>query len=174
MNTTRGLVNWSAWIAVFTAIYCVLYVLSPLGKYGLMWATFVALPIYFITGAPRKEFWNFFLCYPIGVGWGIVYLWLIDVLSGVMEPNLGFTLGVLIVTFVLVAIHLAFLRNTPLNKVPAVFGGISTCFSTGGTNAVPLIITLLLGCSLAVLLAYGGELLTEDGRWKLFAKNKKI
>jgi hypothetical protein len=80
-----------------------------------------------------------------------------------------------VVCFVLTAaccaIHMIITPNTVFNKLPAMFGGISSVFSTWGEHMVPLMITLVLGSTLALLCAEGTKLLTPEGRWKFLSKN---
>ena len=67
--TNRGKINWSIWIGVWTGIYVLLYLLSPLGKYGIVWCTFIALPIFFNGGAARKDYIPQMISSIIGVAW---------------------------------------------------------------------------------------------------------
>ena len=63
----RGKINWAIWIAVFSAIYCSLYELT-IGPYTSMevcpgeqivYATFTSLPIFFLAGAKREDFFTY-------------------------------------------------------------------------------------------------------------------
>ncbi len=169
--TKRFLFNWCVWIGLATGVYVVLYILSPLNDYGVVYATFVALPIYFISGAKRGEYLNFAFSGVTGVAWGWLYLQGIFWMLGLGFSNIvsqGLVCG--IVTVICCAFHFIVTPNTPFNKLPAMFGGIAVAFSTGGTKIVPLMITLVLGATLALICNEGTNLLTEDGRWKFFAK----
>ena len=54
-----------------------------------------------------------------------------------------------ILTFLLLFVHLKFLRNTWLNKIPSVFAGITTVF-IGGINHIALCgLPTFMGISLA-------------------------
>ena len=170
--TAKGKINWSIWIGVWTGIYVLLYLLSPLGQYGIIWCTFIALPIYFNGGAARKDYIPQMICSCVGVLWGLAMLAVASALSmtGAAVSN-AISCGLLTITCCFMMI---FKDNTMLNKVPAMFGGISACFSQGGQNVIPLMITLCLGVSLGLLCNEGLNFLTEDGSWTLPRKKQKV
>lgn len=61
------------------------------------------------------------------------------------------TVSELILTFLLLFVHLKFLRNTWLNKIPMVFAGITTVF-IGGIDHIALSgLSTFMGISMAVL-----------------------
>ena len=61
------------------------------------------------------------------------------------------TVSELILTFLLLFVHLKFLRNTWLNKIPMVFEGITTVF-IGGIDRIALSgLSTFMGISMAVL-----------------------
>lgn len=163
----RFLINWSIWIGIATGIYTALYLISPLAQYGVVYATFIALPIYFIAGAKRNEYLNFTLSNVIGVLWGALYIagitWLSDLGLNTILAN---ALPCGVITIVLCAIHFILTPNTFFNKAPAMFAGIAAVFSTGGEKLIPLMITLVLGSTLALICNEGTNFLTEEGRWK--------
>lgn len=162
---------WSVWIGLWTGIYVLLYLLSPLGQYGFIWVTFIALPIFFNGGAARKDYIPQMICSCIGVLWGVVMFAGADFLMGMLGMGgagaNGISCGLFTVTCCMMMI---FKDNTKLNKVPAMFGGISACFSQGAEpdRLIPLMITLCLGVSLGLLCNEGGPLCI-----KLAEKNKK-
>ena len=80
--TVKGKINWSIWIGVWTGIYVLLYLLSPLGKYGIIWCTFIALPIYFNGGAARKDYVPQMASSCIGVIWGLIMIWGTGLVAG--------------------------------------------------------------------------------------------
>ncbi len=169
--TKRFLWNWCVWIGLATGVYTALYILSPLSKYGVVYATFVALPIFFISGAERKEWKNFAASNICGVAWGWVYIFLIGwCISKGMESTLANALVCGVVTVVCCAFHFIVTPNTVFCRLPAMFGGIAVAFSTGATKIVPLMITLVLGTTLALICQEGTHLLTEDGHWKFLQK----
>ena len=65
--TKRYLFNWCVWIGLATGVYSAIYLLTPLKNYGVIYATFIALPIYFISGAKREEYFNFTISNITGV-----------------------------------------------------------------------------------------------------------
>ncbi|MCC8152043.1 MAG: DUF1097 domain-containing protein [Lachnospiraceae bacterium] len=166
--TVRGKINWSIWIGVWTGIYVLLYMLSPLGQYGFIWITFIALPIFFNGGAARKDYFSQMISSCIGVVWGLIMLAGASALSitGAAGSN-ALSCGIFTVTCCLMMI---FKDNTKINKVPAMFGGISACFSQGGEHIVGVMITLCLGVSLGLLCNEGMNFIAEDGRWRWSVK----
>jgi hypothetical protein len=167
MMNKRYLFNWTVWISVWAAVYVFFYVISPLGQYGVVYGTFVALPIYFTAGAKKEEFWHYSGSFVAGVAWGLVFLQAIGfLLKQGLSPSLTQTFVVGGLTFVCVAFHFIVTAKTILNKIPAMFGGIAVTFSTGGKHAIPIMITLVLGVALGLLCQYGTKFLADDGRWR--------
>ena len=174
--TNRFKFNWCVWIALWTGIYSGVYLLiPPLANSGVIFVTFIALPIFFISGANRKEYPNFAIGNVTGVLWGMFYILLINFLSGDavgMDGVLATALVCLVITLVCCAFHMIVTPNTVFNKLPAMFGGIAAAFSQWGENIIPLMITLVCGTTLALIMSEGMKLLDEEGRWK-FLKMKQ-
>lgn len=170
----RFLFNWCVWIGLATGVYVALYILSPLNDYGVVYATFVALPIYFISGAKRNEYLNFAVSGVTGVAWGWLYIFAIGWMLSLGISNIVAQASVCtVLTIVCCAFHFIVTPKTFFNKLPAMFGGIAVAFSTGGTKIIPLMITLVLGTTLALICNEGTHLLTEDGYWKFLAGTPK-
>ncbi len=169
----RYLFNWAVWIGVASGIYCFLYTLTPLNDYGVMCATFTALPIFFTAGASRKEYFNYACSNIMGVIWGVIYLVVITAILPYVGAALANGLGVGILTIICCSIHFIPTGATWINKPAAMFGAISCTFWVGGdkTKLIPLIITLILGVTLGLICQEGTNFLTEDGHWTL--PNKK-
>lgn len=147
-------------MGAFTFIYCFIYVLTPLYKEGLMWMTFVALPIYLNGGAAKKEFPNYLCSMVVGIGWGLVCLWGLNVLSFMPEAvAMGLVCGG--VTTICCIIHFIATPNIWINKIPMMFGAISMTFSQGGENLPYVIITLAAGLTLGMVCGLGPDLLKE-------------
>ena len=169
--TNKYLFNWCVWIGLATGVYTALYMLSPLSQYGVVYATFVALPIYFISGAKKEEYFNFISSNVVGVLWGWLYLTLIVWMIGLGVNDIVSNAVVCgVITVICCAFHFICTPKTPFNKLPAMFGGIAVCFSTGGAKIVPLMITLVLGSTLALICQEGTRLLNDDGSWKFLSK----
>lgn len=172
--TKRFLWNWSVWIGLVSGIYVFLYVISPLYEYGVMYATFTALPIFFTAGASRKEYFNYAASNVAGVAWALIYLACIGLLAGWgLSDALSQGLSVFVCTVACCAIHFVPLGKTWLNKPAAMFGAISATFSTGGARWGALILTLVLGVTMALICNEGANLLTADGRWKFLCGKQK-
>lgn len=135
-----------------------------------MYATFTALPIFFTAGATRKEYFNYAVSNVVGVGWGLGYIACITFLAGLgLTAAVSQAVTVFACTVACCFIHFVPFGTTWLNKPAAMFGAISATFSTGGAKWEALIVTLLLGVTLALICNEGAKLLTEDGRWRFFA-----
>ena len=166
----KYVVNWGIWIGVWTGIYVFLYLMSPLAKYGVIWCTFIALPIYFNGGAQPKDYVSYVTSSICGVCWGLIFIFFIELFQKGGMGNVPATaLGCLIFT-ALCCLHMMVPDKGLLNKVPAMFGGISATFSQWGTNVVPVTATLCLGVTLALICGLGTKVLKEDGSWS-FGKN---
>lgn len=165
--TNRGLFNWTVWISAWSALYTLVYLLSPLSQYGVVYCTFVGLPIYFLSGAKKEEFFNYAVSFVTGVLWGWFYITVINWMCakfGLSGP-VSSAIAILVITIVCVGFHFIVTPNMLFNKVPAMFGGIAMMFSTGGTKVIPVSITLVLGVCLAYLCNLGLRILDSDGRW---------
>lgn len=152
----KAMFFWSIWIGVLTGIYVILYLISPLGDYGLIWMTFVALPIFFNGGAKRSDYLPQMVSSCVGVVWGLLMLWgagVIGILGGT------FSMAASVAFFTIWSCTLMILKDkTLINKVPAAFGGISTCFSQAGEHWPIIMLTLCLGVSLGLVCNEGGAL----------------
>lgn len=152
----KATVYWCIWIGVLTAIYVFLYLSSPLAQYGIIWVTFIALPIFFNGGAKREDYVPQMVSSCVGVCWGLIMLWFAGVI-GAVGGNLAMALSCGL--FTICSCTFMMLENKHLiNKVPAAFGGISSCFSQGGKNWWVIMITLCLGVTLGLLCNEGGPL----------------
>jgi hypothetical protein len=185
--TNKFLINWAIWIGVMSGIYCGFYVLSPLNQYNIIWMTFVALPIFFNGGAKVEDYVAFLFSIVIGVVWGIVYLFFIGKL-GFLGGALATAIGVGGLCVIQCAIHfIPPLCKTPFRVIPAMFGAISMTFSwafhPGGTGTaltgspvddfislLPVTLTLLGGCTLALICGLGTRFLTPEGNWTMPGK----
>jgi hypothetical protein len=154
------LIKWSVWMGVFTFIYCFIYVLLPIYKEGVMWMTFVALPIYLNGGAKKEEFPRYFCSMIAGIAWGLIYLKCINTLAalgmagGILEAlNMGLICGG--VTIICCIIHFVVTPKIWLNKIPMMFGAISMTFSQGGDLKRLPFIFCTLGGGLVLGLACG-------------------
>lgn len=193
----RGLINWSIWIGVVSGIYCAIYLLTVgaytgahvLPGYQIVYATFTALPIYFIAGAKREDFIPFIGSYLVGVVWAMIYLVIMDRLAPTGIPAwANIAIVVAVVCIVECAIHFCLPASLPFNKVPAHFGAISNSFwcsnmsiailggagasSVGGFynfTAFPILaLTLCTGALLGLICNEGLNFIDADtGRWKL-------
>lgn len=167
---TKYMVNWALWIGMMSGLYVFLYLLTPLAAYGVIWMTFVALPIYFNGGAKPEEYLSYVVSMAIGVVWGLIYLFLIGALieAGVNAVfSTAFVVGV--ICALQCAVHFTLTAKTPVKMVPIMFGAVSMCFSQGGANVVPVFLTLFGGLTLALVCGLGTRLLTEEGNWKFLS-----
>lgn len=170
--TTKYLVNWAIWIGALSGIYVFIYLQTPLAGYGVIWMTFVALPIYFTGGAKPEEYVSYVLSMLVGVAWGLFYLFCIGkLITAGMAPDIATALAVGVICAVQCAVHfIAPLGKTPLRVVPIMFGAVASCFSQGGENFIPISITLFGGVTLALLCGLGTRFLTPEGNWTLPGK----
>lgn len=169
--TRRFLVNWSCWIGFWSGVYIYFYLQTPLADKGVIWMTFVSLPIYFNGGASREEFINYLASVVVGVLWGLAYLHSIDFLVALgIEAKISTGLVIFVVTTAVCAVHFLLPKRLRMTAVPVMFGAISMMFSQGGQKVGPATLTLLGGVFLALLCNEGTKLLNQDGTWKFFNK----
>lgn len=171
--TSKFKLKWSLWIGVMAGIYVFLYSISPLAQYGVMPATFVALPIYFAAGAQKKDFFSFALSSAWGVLWGKGFLIVMGWLGAFITlPALSDAIVVCALTILCVIIHFFIPEKLFFCQVAACFGGIAVTLMQGGNNMIPLMITLALGVLLGLVCATGATFLTPEGKWASPAKVK--
>lgn len=160
--SAKNKVLWGIWIGLVTGIYTVLYLISPLGQYNLMWISFIALPIYFNAGAQRKDYAAYVVSDVVGVVWGLVFLWAIGAaIAANMSPVVATTIVVGAFTGICCIVHFFVPDKGLANKLPAMFGAIAATFSQNGENAVVIAITLVLGSTLALVCQEGTRFLKE-------------
>lgn len=168
--------NWGIWMGVVMGVYAFLYTLTPLSSYGVMWATFIAMPIFLTAGGKKEDLWTYICGGIVGVAWGYVFIQ-----AGVLCVNAGMSasvanfLSTLVVTIVCVWVHGILLANTFLNTLPPIFGGMAatiagSIFSDGQAYLLPLAATLVLGVLAGFACMYGLTLMNEDGSWKFLNK----
>lgn len=158
----KYLTLYSIWISLASAVYAAVYLSCPIGAYGLIWMTFVSLPIYFNAGAKAKEFPHYVCSMLAGIVWGIIFLWFVEVLSDLgLSVVIANALNLLIATTVCLVVHMVWLGDTWVGKVPMIFGALSMMFSQGGENIVPVIVTLFGGLILGVAISTGGAYLEK-------------
>lgn len=164
----KYLINWAIWIGGMSGIYVYVYLQTPLAQYGVIWMTFVALPIYFTGGAKPEDYFSYLLSMLLGVGWGVVYLFFIERTMALgLEADLATAVVVAALCALQCAIHFVPTANTPFRVVPIMFGAISMCFSQGGGNLGPIALTLFGGLTLALICGLGTRFLTSEGNWRL-------
>lgn len=173
--TKRGMLNWAIWIGVLAGIYCGIYASIPvLLSTGLMWTTFVALPIFFAMGAKRSDYFPSVFSLLAGVFWGVVTVWTVGLVGNQGVPiavNLALTVG--LITIVVCAIHLIPLGKTWLNRIPMIFGGWCITFVQGGQHLPIIIITMIAGITAGLACMEGTNLMNQDGTWKFFKRDNQ-
>jgi len=162
------LLTWSFWIGLVSGIYCLVYASTTIIDKNIIWMAFVALPIYFGSGAKIEEFPHFFSSILSGVVWGLIMLNFIGFLTGNgLSGPVSMFFVVTICTFICVFLHMVILAKTWLNQVPMIFGGLAMTFATGGTNLIYVIITMTSGLLMGVAISEGGKIIDK----MLSAKN---
>ena len=165
MVSKRYLWWFSFWIGLVSGVFCYIYALLPIVQENIIFASFVALPIFFGTsGAKLKEYPSYILCAVCGIIWGIIMLLSMGQLAslGVSGP-LQMLIVVGIETFAAVALHMVVLGNTILNKVPMVFGGLAMTFFCSMYKDIEVItlfnlaITMVGGLTMGIFISIGGE-----------------
>lgn len=169
MGTKRYLWWWSFWIGLVSGVFCFVYALLPIAKGNIIFASFVALPIYFGTsGAELKEYPSYILSMICGIIWGVIMLFSMGKLAllGVSGP-LQMLIIVGLLTFAAVALHMIVLGNTLVNKVPMIFGGLAMTFfcsmykDTGAATLIDLAITMAGGLTMGIAISIGGERMSK-------------
>lgn len=139
-----------------TFLYLVIYPLIVPESQNVVWAAFVAMPIYFIVGAKRGDFHRFFYSMFAGFFWAYMFLrppgWLLDLYGWNVSPSMTGSLVVLVVCAPFLLTHLVWLANsTWLNVCPMMFGTVASTFATGGQRPFGLAIALTLGMLVALV-----------------------
>lgn len=150
------------WMTVLSLIFCpltflylVIYPLIVPESQNVIWAAFVAMPIYFIVGAKKEEFHKFFYSMLAGFFWAYMFLrgggWVLNLLGWNVSPSMTSNLWILVVCAPFLLTHLVWLANcTWLGVCPMMFGVVATSFGTGGQRPFGLAIALTLGMLVAL------------------------
>jgi len=139
-----------------TFLYLMIYPLIVPESQNVVWAAFVAMPIYFIVGAKKEDFPKFFYSMFAGFFWAYMFLrpggWLLNLSGWNLSPFLTGNLVVLVVCAPFLLTHLVWLANsTWLNVCPMMFGVVATSFGTGGQRPIGLAVALTLGMLVALV-----------------------
>lgn len=164
--------NWGIWMGVVMGIYALVYTLTPLNPHGVMWATFIAMPIFLAGGGKKENILTNTVCGMLGVAWGVIFLKAGELVqSAGVNAALSNFIVTLVVTIVCVWVHGILLGKTPFNALPPVFGGMaatiaSSIFTPDGSQLVSLVITMVLGVLGGAACMAGLLLMKDDGSWK--------
>lgn len=104
-------------------------------------------------GAKKGEYKNYVCSLLTGYVWSLAYVFFPSFMEKTFHiPSFAaMTVSELILTFLLLFVHLKFLRNTWLNKIPMVFAGITTVF-IGSIDHIALRgLSTFMGISMAAL-----------------------
>ncbi|WAG68011.1 DUF1097 family protein [Clostridium estertheticum] len=127
------------------------------------------------AGAKRSEYINYSVSAVMGVIWGLIYVYVIAQVGETWPPiniNMLITTGIL--TFICCAFHFCVTGKMYINQVAMVFGGISSTLLQGGTKIPAIMITLVLGVTLALICQKGTKLLSENGKWRFFFQKTRL
>jgi hypothetical protein len=139
-----------------TFLYLVIYPLIVPESQNVVWAAFVAMPIYFIVGAKKEDFHRFFYSMFAGFFWAYMFLhgtgWLSSISGWNLSASMTGNLWILVVCAPFLLTHLVWVANsTWLNVCPMMFGTGASTFATGGQRPFGLAIALTLGMLVALV-----------------------
>ena len=120
---------------------------------GFLWCIYLGFSLTMAFGAKKGEYKNYVCSLLAGYVWSLAYVFFPSFMEKTFHiPSFtAMTVSELILTFLLLFVHLKFLRNTWLNKIPMVFAGITTVF-IGGIDHIALCgLSTFMGISMAVL-----------------------
>ena len=120
---------------------------------GFLWCIYIGFSLTMAFGAKKCEYKNYVCSLLAGYVWSLAYVFFPSFMEKTFHiPSFAaMTVSELILTFLLLFVHLKFLRNTWLNKIPMVFAGITTVF-IGGIDHIALSgLSTFMGISMAVL-----------------------
>ncbi len=147
---------WSLWIGLMVALFAFIYLSSPLASYGLMWMSFVSMPLYFAAGAELKDLASFCATNIVGLAWGLFYLFLIGVFSSLgLAAPLATAATIMIATPSCCIAHMLVPDKYLVNKLAAAFGAIACVFSQNGENLFATGATLIAGVIVGLLCKVG-------------------
>lgn len=120
---------------------------------GFLWCIYIGFSLTMAFGAKKCEYKNYVCSLLAGYVWSLAYVFFPSFMEKTFHiPSFAaMTVSELILTFLLLFVHLKFLRNTWLNKIPMVFAEITTVF-IGGIDHIALSgLSTFMGISMAVL-----------------------
>ena len=127
-----ALVRGSAFTLV-TAAY--LLIGGTLG--GYLWCVYVGFFLTMAFGAKGEDLPRYLCSFLAGYVWAAVYVYLPELLGGLMPGAAATVVSEFVVTAGLLFLHLRFLSGTWLGKIPAVFAAVVTVFASGGLQKRP-------------------------------------
>lgn len=161
--TRTGTILWCIAIGTLSALYAVIWANIPTVQ-NYMWIAFVSMPLYFCNGAVPKLFPQHAACAVSGVIWGVITLNLLE-LNLFANPNLNLLFVLVAMISVCCMVHLvlfpANVMGGLLANAPMVFGGYSTLFSQGTTEALGVCATLIAGLVVGAMINIVGGLITK-------------
>lgn len=152
----KAVIFFSIWTSFWSALFNALYGFFPvLG--GIPWVMFVCLAVFFGMGLGPKDAPSLALSGLCGCAWGQVDFLLITLFCGIcgLSDLIGGFLAVILGTFVTMVLHIHFLEKTPLRHVPIIFAGVALTFSQGGSNTLGLVLSMMVGITLAGICGWG-------------------
>ena len=122
---------------------------------GFLWCIYIGFSLTMAFGAKKGEYKNYVCSLLTGYVWSLAYVFFPSFMKKTLHiPSFtAMTVSELILTFLLLFVHLKFLRNTWPNKIPMVFAGITTVF-IGGIDHIAL-------CGLSTFIEISMAVLTE-------------
>ena len=122
-----ALVRGSAFTLV-TAAY--LLIGGTLG--GYLWCVYVGFFLTMAFGAKGEDLPRYLCSFLAGYVWAAVYVYLPELLGGLMPGAAATVVSEFVVTAGLLFLHLRFLSGTWLGKIPAVFAAVATAHRARG------------------------------------------
>ena len=150
MTSRRAFVT-AAVRGVAFALVTALFTAVPL-FHGYLWCVYIGFFLTMAFGAKGEDLPRYLCSFLAGYVWAAVYVYLPELLGGLMPGAAATVVSEFVVTAGLLFLHLRFLSGTWLGKISAVFAAVATVFASGGLQNAPP--AALSGC-IGILMACG-------------------
>ena len=119
-----------------------------------LWAVYIGFFLTMAFGADKRQLPNYICSLLAGYIWAFGYMYGYRLLEEFLNmPHIAaLATAELVLTFLLLYVHIKFLSDTWLNKIPAVFAAVATVFASGGVDNMAICaVSAAAGIAIAVI-----------------------
>lgn len=128
IGTVRGLA-----FAVTAAVYMTIG-----GNFGgYLWCVYLGFLLTMALGSGGKRWLNYGCSLAAGYGYAYLFFGIKGAMLFFFRPFAATVISEFFITLIILWIHLAVLRKSPVNCIPMIFAAVTTVFAAGGLDKSP-------------------------------------